>query len=382
MSDVVKSDTTKQSLNRPWREAATLVIASKNDTPCISPRTATFDYRILLLQRDSQSRSFAGASVFPGGVVDPADFSPKWFQLFSRLGIWRGDDFGWSHMKGKPRAGPIAAQRDEGLLPNDVAFRICAIRETFEESGILLAVNEADVKYSISRMKNKQFVPSTSYCDSMNVRAYDNEWRRRVHDDAYQFLEMCMYLDVYPNIWSLFELSTVLTPPITSRRYDTIFYICSLEKEPYAEVDQKEMIDLQWLTPAEAIRKHCRHEIQLPMPQISECARLLDYRNISEIQGYAVGQMDQGMLAEVPAPIKLKDAFLRVLPGDDCYPGEVKYLQMEESEEENLKRCKNLNRYTYRSDGHFTLICNVTPLFGQRPPRDIDSRDWLDEAKL
>lgn len=107
-----------------WKEAASLMIVAKDDN---FREDGDFDYRILFMKRQGGGNAFGGTSVYPGGVVDNADFSAEWLQHFRRVGINNLEEFGWSHMKGRQRAGMIAAARDSGLLPNDVAFRICAI---------------------------------------------------------------------------------------------------------------------------------------------------------------------------------------------------------------------------------------------------------------
>lgn len=372
--------------NRNWREAATLVIVA-HDPPVPQKEHLTYDYRLLLLQRSNRSRSFPGVSVFPGGVVDDADFSQNWLELFKHIGIQKEEDFGWDHMKGKPRAGPIAAPREEGLLPNDVAFRICAIRETFEESGVLLAGRPTEVMQSLFLRREKTFAPASVF-SGFATEEVGVEWQQRVHKDASQFRVMCGQLGVVPNLWSLFELSNILTPSLSSRRFDTLFYICTLETVPKVIIDNKEMVGMQWLTPEEGIKKHCRQEMTLFMPQLTECARLCNFLKISEVQEYSARQMDQGMEPEMPVVITLKDCYMRVLSGDDCYPESVpldKFVpigSIDETVEENMKRCRNFNRFIRMPNGDFRLICNVKLPFGQQAPRCIDSRDWANKSKL
>ena len=48
-------------------------------------------------------------------------------------------------------------------------------------------------------------------------------------------------LECVPDVWSLSEWSNWLTPASLSRRYDTLFYICFLDKEPTVLLDDKEM---------------------------------------------------------------------------------------------------------------------------------------------
>lgn len=78
--------------------------------------------------------------VFPGGVIDRFDFSPKWLDVFGASLPPQVNPF--SSIAGLTQPGrlhpPAFDDTRESPLPGDVAFRICAIRETFEEAGVLL----------------------------------------------------------------------------------------------------------------------------------------------------------------------------------------------------------------------------------------------------
>ncbi len=91
------------------RDAATVILVS--DRP---------DLHVLVLERTSQAVFGPGATVFPGGAVDPADRDTR------------------SHARVVDLADKEASA-EHGLLGDGLAFRIAAVRECFEESGILLA---------------------------------------------------------------------------------------------------------------------------------------------------------------------------------------------------------------------------------------------------
>lgn len=215
---------------RHWREAATLLLAA--GTPARLPRSplGPFDYELLLLQRSSRSGFMPSAHVFPGGLVEPADFSADWLGLLPAsphcgLGLVRPPPLGSS------RAPLFATDRERlgSPLPGEVAFRICAIRETFEEAGILLLVP--------GRGPAADSGPAPPLpAESLPPAAELVEWRRRVQEDPACFLQLCRHLGCVPNIWALQEWSNWLTPVGRAgrggRRYDTAFYLCCLEQRP------------------------------------------------------------------------------------------------------------------------------------------------------
>lgn len=110
--------------------------------------------------------------VFPGGVIDKADFSNDWMELFKQSFAKLGKDFtSLVNIQG-PRP-PLLKKSAPTDIPNEVALRICAIRETFEESGVLLLKSFSD------ELQN-------------NLNADDIQgWRKEVYADATKFITMC-----------------------------------------------------------------------------------------------------------------------------------------------------------------------------------------------
>src|SRR3990172_6292878 len=105
------------SLPPPPLDSATVILLRE---------TAPAGLEALLVDRHTQSRAFAGAHVFPGGRVDVADKAPAFSAASMRL-----------------TAEAAAARLGGALPPGDaLAFWIAAIRELFEETGILLATQE------------------------------------------------------------------------------------------------------------------------------------------------------------------------------------------------------------------------------------------------
>lgn len=141
----------------PWKEASSLIIVSKaaltdkvnrNSSATANQwnSSVTSDYRLMMVKRSGLSSFMASAFVFPGGVVEVADYSPKWWQLFQKLGLTSHDLDVFSSCIVGPRppmiTEPLAiseakrgASEEVNYLPADIALRIAAIRETFEETG-------------------------------------------------------------------------------------------------------------------------------------------------------------------------------------------------------------------------------------------------------
>ena len=160
--------------NAMWRNSASLILAVKNSKPAKS----RFDYNILMLKRSSKSSFMPRAYVFPGGITEKSDFCPTWTDLLAPVKPLEP-----LVLSGAPR--PVIMKKDPGLLEPDIGFRINAIRETFEETGILL------------HLATDGPMPSEELA----------KWRSLVHADASKFKEMCLSLKIVPDVWSLFEWS-------------------------------------------------------------------------------------------------------------------------------------------------------------------------------
>ena len=81
-------------------------------------------------------------------------------------------------------------------IAGEIAFRICAIREIFEEAGVLLVRDKQEVEQLVDVLPGS-FPPAVKTLPTSAL----SEWRRRVHDCADEFLTMCKYVGV---VFSLF----------------------------------------------------------------------------------------------------------------------------------------------------------------------------------
>lgn len=134
--------------------------------------------------------------MFPGGKTDDADFSNEWRDLFSRHLDWQ--EFLQSLPKSSsPRCHCFCKPRPSAIPP-DVGLRICAIRETFEESGVLLLRNTSQLT---TLHKDTSFgnLGKTYILPNLQL----NHWREQVHQNAFNFLTLCRYNVALPFVKEL-----------------------------------------------------------------------------------------------------------------------------------------------------------------------------------
>ena len=154
---------------------------------------------------------FAGdALVFPGGRLDEADSA-----LASDP----------SHCAGAP---------DEDL--SQAAFRVGALRETFEEGGILLAREEG----------------SAALVGGARAKALGAE-RQAVAEGRFPFAALLARERLELAIDLLVPFAHWITPPVYPKRYDTMFYLAAAPANQEAAHDGQESVDSLWITPVQAL---------------------------------------------------------------------------------------------------------------------------------
>ncbi|MDQ3034599.1 MAG: NUDIX hydrolase [Myxococcota bacterium] len=199
----------------PPRAAATVVLL----------RDADAGLEVFLVRRTKGAAFMGGAYVFPGGKLDAADADPS---LLARV---RGID-----AEGAQRA--LA----EDLAPaSALALYVAALRETFEESGVLFA---------------------------SSPRALDlAEARARLAGGA-SFAELAHELELSLDAAALVPFARWVTPAVEARRFDARFFVAVAPAGIVPRHDDAETITSVWKTPRGAIDAHASGAIDLPPPTL------------------------------------------------------------------------------------------------------------------
>lgn len=90
----------------------------------------------------------------------------------------------------------------------ELSLRITAIRETFEELGVIFC-------------RSRKSLASTDGNGYGHFREdFDRKhWQSLIHNDASKFLSLCEELDIVPDVWSLYEWSNWFTPSTFKKRF-------------------------------------------------------------------------------------------------------------------------------------------------------------------
>jgi len=241
------------------RDAATVILVRPEAAPetgTAGPGTGSAGVEVYLLLR-TQALEFApGACVFPGGSVDARDADPG----IAETG-WAGPapaDFG--HLLGVP------ADRARALV-------CAAVRETFEESGVLLA-----------GPSSAELVP-----DSADL-AGD---RRALLDGSLSLSELLGRRGLLLRADLLTPWARWITPEISPRRFDTWFFAAALPARQLAGLATTglaaagpgESDSGTWWRPAAALEAARAGQITLLPPTAVTLAELAAYRDVAGILG-------------------------------------------------------------------------------------------------
>lgn len=384
-----------------WREAATVILTAgrrhAQSADCLTaaldkvtastglPNSSAFDYQVLLLKRSGKSGFMPNAYVFPGGLVDSSDFSSEWQDIFKSF--IKAPNYGVGVVKQPPETRPPIFATDRVKLgspiPGDVAFRICAVRETFEESGVLLVVpkrEESSVHVHTDHANDSDTQPALTRLSLPWDKDVLSKWRSLVINNPANFIKMCKELQCLPNIWALHEWGNWLTPTGVygkHRRYDTAFYICCLQETPHTLQDEKEIIHFKWSTPSEVLHRYKSREMWIAPPQLYDLGRMCRFPALNDLHRFASQRSLEGCEQWLPIYLMCDNFNISILPGDDLYPENVitGTLITDMSLEELQRDSSNLHRIISLDPYTASVHMNISTKYNHVPPLCIQAVD-------
>jgi 8-oxo-dGTP pyrophosphatase MutT (NUDIX family) len=234
------------------RPAATVIVVRDG----ADGRPETF-----MVRRDPNSRFAADAFVFPGGAVQADD------RLAGGEPPCSGLTIAAAHTRTTERGGD--PPDDPGL---SLALHLAAVRELYEEAGILLARHAGDLGSAVIR-------PETC--------AVLAELRQEIQQGQRRLAEVAAELELELVPEELIPFSHWITPESSPRRFDTRFFMIEDRPGQVASHCGVETIDGVWVTPARALDRHEAGEITLVSVTVDHL-RLLDrFGSTAELLAFA-----------------------------------------------------------------------------------------------
>lgn len=163
----------------------------------ILTRSAQSGLEVFLLKRHKKSSFMSSAFVFPGGKVDP----------------------------------------------DDGADEVAAVRELFEEAGVLLV-------------------------DRPLSAEVQSGWRRRLLAGEVTFAKMLEAEGLQPERSRLHAWARWVTPSAEPKRFDARFFLAELPPGQVPSFDDQETVEELWITPEQALVRQAAGSLRLPPPQL------------------------------------------------------------------------------------------------------------------
>lgn len=242
------------------KDASTIVLMRDINSSGAGPE-------LLMLRRHTKSSFLPGAYVFPGGTVEVADCVNQVEEICHGLTFRQARNIIYD-----------ASSPEKAL-----GFFVAAIREAFEEAGVLLAYRECPDLIAISEEQKARFAG----------------YRRQVREDPFSFLAIVQKEGLRLATDRLFYFAHWITPEIMPIRFDTRFFVAAAPPNQEALYDALETTDSKWITPQEVVEEHKKGRLNVAFPTLCNIRALAEFSSVEEVIASTQGK-------EVPAIQPLK----------------------------------------------------------------------------
>jgi glyoxylase-like metal-dependent hydrolase (beta-lactamase superfamily II)/8-oxo-dGTP pyrophosphatase MutT (NUDIX family) len=254
--------------DRPPRPAATLVVV----------RAGAGGVEVLLSRRAERGDHNSGAWVFPGGIVEKADALAH----AACAGLDDGE-----------------ASRRLGLAQGGLDYYVAAVRECFEESGLLFARGGSGTLVDLDGRDAARLGP----------------WRGALHRGEKGMAEFCAAEGLHLAVDRLVYLSHWLTPLGRPKRFDTRFFLAEAPSSQTAAHDGAELLEQMWIAPADALARSASLKLLTPTQKTLET--IARFASIGELMSWAKAPRQVALV--MPRVANGRDGFRPVMPDEPAW---------------------------------------------------------------
>lgn len=258
----------------PVRDAATVMLV----------RDGASGLEVFMLRRNPKSIFVGGAFVFPGGAVDDADrYDPDLETVVTGL----SDEMASARL---------------GIETGGLAFWVAAIRECFEEAGLLLANNGTN---------------QTLRLEEPNMVSKFSQYRLAVDSGATRLVDVCKAEELSLACDEIHYFSHWITPVGPPRRFDTRFFVARAPEGQIGTHDEYETVASLWIQPQDALDRAEAGELEMIQPTVRNLEAVARFDSADELMSAAAAM---GSIPAILPRLVQEDGGVRILlPGDRGY---------------------------------------------------------------
>jgi 8-oxo-dGTP pyrophosphatase MutT (NUDIX family) len=224
------------------RPAATLILA----------REGSGAPEVLLMKRAATARFMPGAYVFPGGAVDGNDAADAVYSLSGDFPDER-------------------ASRRLNVPEHGLSYYVAAAREAFEECGFLMAYDASGSMVDLTAWDEAQL----------------HTLRNQVNRQEIDIVQLCRSHGWSLALDQLHYFAHWITPPESSLRYDTRFFLCRAPERQRPSLASGEMSELVWRTAAAALEEGAAGKLRLVYATREMLKQIADFARLETLLEYA-----------------------------------------------------------------------------------------------
>jgi 8-oxo-dGTP pyrophosphatase MutT (NUDIX family) len=256
------------------RPASTVILVRQRDG----------ELQVYLLKRSQKSRFFPETYVFPGGAVEPEDTEMSRWIPHVDMDL------------------PEISQRLGGGMSEQevVAHSVTAVRETFEEAGVLLCHRSDHDGKELEEILAQRV-----------ERGLPKEWLKELVVSEGWIVEFSRLAR-----WAYW-----ITPEAMPRRYETRFFLALMPQGQECMPDRTETMDGIWVNPSKGLEGNLRGEIPLSPPTLITLHQLMDYDDLDDLR--AEGKTRLWGDALLPRMIPLNHGAIILEPWDPMFNEDV-----------------------------------------------------------
>lgn len=209
-------------------------------------------FEVFLTRRPDRMDVLGGAHVFPGGTIMKDDSSERSLKRCAGLSRQQAQKLLGAHLK------PALA----------LGYWVAAVRELFEEVGVLLAATESGEPLIMDDRRRK---------DALLQK------RTELIEGKLSFHELLEAEELYCDVKRLVYFSHWQTPAEFSARFDTRFFVAALPPDQVPLETSEEVAHGLWLAPERAMQLYAERKLPMIFPTYACLRTLADFESVESL---------------------------------------------------------------------------------------------------